>query len=96
MSSNCGYRSEKIDPNSWIDYAKNLLSKRKRKLEDLKGKRIRVVRVVVFEGDSEDVLKQLARSLPEGELRLSVAGEPTRGRVLTVTVAQDEIKVLDE
>lgn len=36
------------------------------KAESLKGQKIRVIRVVTYEGDSEGVLKQLARSLPEG------------------------------
>jgi hypothetical protein len=81
---------------AWVDYAKSLLSKRKQTLDDLKGKRIRIIRVVVFEGEAEAVFKQLSRSLPIGEHKLPIVGEPYRGRALNVTIVQDEMKILDE
>jgi len=36
------------------------------RLLDLKGKRLRVVRAVVYEGDALEVMEQLAKSLPVG------------------------------
>lgn len=56
------------------------------------GKRVRVVRAVVFEGDAAAVLRQIANSSPLGS-RVTTARGGTGE--LTVTIAQGPIQVLD-
>ena len=79
-----------------VDFAKELLGKRKQTLESLKGKRVRVVRAIVFEGDAIEVLAQLQKSLTVGEHCHTVhhpANE--KSSLLTITVAQDDMKIID-
>jgi len=53
--------------------------------EALKGQKIRVIRVVTYEGSSDGVLKQLARSLPEG---VKECGN------YTITVAEHSLEIV--
>lgn len=61
------------------------------KLEKLKGKRIRVMRAVVYEGEATAVFAQLVNSLSPGSRTL---GKPDKE--ITITVIDDGIlKVLE-
>ena len=57
------------------------------------GKRVRVVRAVVFEGDADAVRRQILNSSPLGERVLSPRG--MAGGEIQITVAQGPIQVLD-
>lgn len=80
------------DARRFLDYAKTILGRRKQTLEDLQGKRIRVVRAYVFEGEAAVVMKQLSLSLPEGvHSRPILQGFDA----IEITVVQDDIKIID-
>lgn len=52
-------------------------------LAALRGRRIRVVRAVVYEGEATTVFDQLARSMPIGTAERRVAGQAADPRSLT-------------
>ena len=56
----------------------------------VRGRLVRVVRSVVYEGEGEAVLRQLARSLPEGEKEIGRAGRVD----LVIRVAQGPMQDL--
>lgn len=57
--------------------------------DSLAGKRVRVVRAIVYEGEGAAVLKQLAGSLPVGT-------KEVRKGTLTITVSQGEIEIIPD
>lgn len=58
----------------------------------LRGRRVRVLRAVVYEGFAEDVQQQLASSLPEGTKGFRLARSSGE---LTITITQAAIEVMD-
>ena len=54
-------------------------------LEQLNGKRIRILRAIVYEGDAMSVMRQLAKSLPTGTKEI----RPQNGGPLTITVIDE-------
>ena len=60
-------------------------------LAQVAGRRVRVLRAVVYEGPAEDVLRTLARSLPLGVKEMGSVGAS-----FTITVSQGAIEVLPE
>jgi hypothetical protein len=86
-----------------LDRAKAMAARYDAKIEQLRGKRIRVMRVLVYEGDAETVLQQLSRSLPSGArdfpLRRDLHGSSgaTRPGTLTLTIIDEgTLKILSE
>lgn len=75
-----------------LDRAQKMAAKYDARIEQLKGKKIRVFRAIVYEGDAELVLAQLSRSMPTGTHE---KGQP--GRQVTITIIdQGVLKILEE
>lgn len=74
-----------VDPA--MEEAQALVDCHELHLQQLAGKQVRVVRAVVYEGKAEQVLDQLARSLPPGT--------KTFGGLVKITVVQGEIHVVE-
>ena len=75
-----------------LDRAKEVAARFDVKLEALRGKRIRVLRAVVYEGEAEAVFRQLARSLPPGTRKVKPWDSTLE---LTITVVEGHtIKVI--
>ena len=63
-------------------------------LDRLRGRRVRIVRAVVYDGDAETVFLQLARSLAPGHHpNLGVSGSGDNRR-MNVTVVQGQTEIL--
>jgi len=79
-----------------LDRAKAMAARYDAKLEQLRGKRIRVMRVLVYEGEAETVLQQLSRSLPSGVRDLHGSSGATRPGMLTLTIIDEgTLKILE-
>lgn len=76
------------------DRARAMVEQHGLQLEQLRGKRIRVVRAIVYEGDAWLVLEQLARSLPVGTRAQPIVGGGRSGPTINVTVIQDQPEIL--
>jgi hypothetical protein len=88
--------SDQSDPKV-IDEAIAIAAERAQLRESLKGKRIRVVRAVVYEGDADMVLDNIERSLPIGTRHNTYHGGTYHGgKQWSISVSQGPIKVLEE
>jgi hypothetical protein len=92
-----GYSSEDDSKlSAFLDFAKSILGKRKKTLEELSGKRIRVVRAIVFEGEATAVFCQLQKSLRSGEHRYKVHNPlVNKSSELVITVAEGDFKIIE-
>jgi hypothetical protein len=77
------------DDTATFDEGIEVLQDRDALITQLRGRRVRTVRVVVFEGLAEDVALQLAQSLPEGKRQNHYT------RNVSIRVVQGPMKVLD-
>lgn len=76
------------EPAVILDEGIEVLQERDALIAQLRGRRVRVTRVVVFEGLAEDVALQLAQSLPEGV-------QPTsHTRNVSIRVVQGPMKII--
>lgn len=70
-----------------FERAKVVAQRYHQKLDELQGKRIRVLRAIEYEGEAEAVFKQLAGSLPPGEKDI--------GKVIIRVVEDHHVKVIE-
>lgn len=80
-----------MENDQFIQRAQQVSREFQEQIDRVKGKQIRVLRAVVYEGEGEAVLRCLASSLPVGTKVV-----PNRGSPYTITVSQDKIVTLPE
>lgn len=74
------------DPD-YLTNASHLTAEHKARIASYRGRRVRVLRAIVYEGDGETIMDQLVRSLPVG-IREAHGGK------ITITVVQGEVQDL--
>jgi len=80
-----------MENGQFIQRAQQVSRELQEQIDRVKGKQIRVLRAVVYEGEGEAVLRCLAGSLPVGTKVV-----PNHGSPYTITVSQDKIVTLPE